>query len=127
MIERLKYLRKELLKLSQKNFGENIGLKQNSYSNIENARIFLTERNINAICQTFNVNEEWLRNGTEPIFKEDTEEIDPLNALAIKYKLNKEETILLKKFAELNGNTRQSILSFMIDFVNDINSQNNKK
>ena len=125
MIERLKYLRKELLKLSQKSFGENIGLKQNSYSNIENARIFLTERNINAICQTFNVNEEWLRNGTEPIFKEDTEEIDPLNALAIKYKLNKEETILLKKFAELNGNTRQSILSFMIDFANDINSQNN--
>ena len=125
--ERLKCLRNELLgeKFTMKSFGEKLGVSGDVIKNIEYNRVEIKDHMIKLICQTFNVNEEWLRNGTEPIFKEDTEEIDPLNALAIKYKLNKEETILLKKFAELNENTRQSILSFMIDFANDINSQNN--
>ena len=129
--ERIKLLRTQILKnekgkkYSLRNFAEKMGVSYGVITNIENNLVEAKYHMIKLICQTFNVNEEWLRNGTEPIFKEDNKEIDPLNSLAIKYKLNKEETILLKKFAELNGNTRQSILSFMIDFVNDINSQNN--
>lgn len=72
MINRLILLRKDILKLSQKNFGEKIGLKQNSYSNIENKIVGLTERNIKLICQEFNVNENWLRNGIEPVFNNET-------------------------------------------------------
>ena len=49
------------LKLTQKQFAEKIGLKQTSYSDIENNKAPLTERTIIAICYKFNVNDEWLR------------------------------------------------------------------
>lgn len=40
-------------------------------SSIEIGRVALTERNIRTICEKFNVNEDWLRYGTKPIFIND--------------------------------------------------------
>ena len=71
LTERLKNLRKNILNLTQTEFSNSINLKQNSYSKIENGSVSLTERNIKTICEKFNVNEEWLRNGVEPIFIND--------------------------------------------------------
>lgn len=63
VLHRLRFLRKDVLKLNQKEFGRKIGLSKSNISNIEIGRIDLTERNINVICKTFNVNEIWLRTG----------------------------------------------------------------
>lgn len=85
MINRLKQLRKDILKLSQEEFASNIGLKKSAISDIERCKANLTERNIKAICQTFNVNEDWLRNGNEPIFIEkETKIIDILKENGVK-------------------------------------------
>lgn len=70
--ERIKYLRKEVLSQSQKEFGETIGLKPNSVSCIETGTNSPTEQNIKAICREFNINEEWIRNGIEPMYKDRT-------------------------------------------------------
>ena len=50
-------------------FGSRIGIKKNSLSQIENGHNNLTEQNVLLICKEFNVNEEWLRNGTGEMFK----------------------------------------------------------
>ena len=67
MNERVKQLRKEL-GLSGEKFGEKIGLKRNSLSQIETGKNSLTEQTILSICREFNVNEEWLRHGTGDMF-----------------------------------------------------------
>ena len=59
---RIRELRK-FLKLSQKEFAEKIGLKQNAVSYMEKGGSTVTEQNIKAICSQFSVNENWLRTG----------------------------------------------------------------
>lgn len=36
----------------------------------------ITERTIRDICREYHVNPDWLMNGTEPIFKDITDELD---------------------------------------------------
>lgn len=62
MQNRIKALRKEL-NLTQEKFGERLGMKKNSISQIENGINALTEQLLVSICREFNVNEEWLRTG----------------------------------------------------------------
>lgn len=72
MNKRLKELRKNILNLTLKDFGNEISLSPGALGDIENGRRILQDRHIKLICQTFNVNEDWLRNGNEPIFIKDT-------------------------------------------------------
>lgn len=71
MNERLKLLRKELhITLDQ--FGERVGVTKSAISNIENGNRSLTKQMIKSICREFDVDEEWLRNGTGSMFIERT-------------------------------------------------------
>ena len=58
------------LGLTQTEFGNSIGLKQNTVGQIENAQRSVTDRTILLICEKYNVNEEWLRNGNGEMFVE---------------------------------------------------------
>lgn len=68
--ERVRLLRKKYLHLTQENLGEPLGLTRANIANIEAGRISVTDRVIIALCDKFNVNEEWLRSGTGEIFVE---------------------------------------------------------
>lgn len=78
--ERVKILRKKYLKLSQEAFGEKLGVSRSVINNIERnvlARPEQKEPLYKLICKIFNVNQNWLLNGTEPIFIEpDTFNLD---------------------------------------------------
>lgn len=67
MNTRLKDLRK-MLKMTQAEFGEKLGITAAAISDIEKGRRNLTDRNINLICDKFYVSEEWMRNGTGDTF-----------------------------------------------------------
>ena len=71
MNERVKQLRKNL-DLTMEKFGEKIGVKKSAISLIESGRNSLTEQMIKSICREFDVDEEWLRNGTGSMFIERT-------------------------------------------------------
>lgn len=66
--ERLKFLRKSILKISQKEFGESLGLKPNSISDLENKKSIITQATFKNICHEYNVNYQWLLHGTGEIF-----------------------------------------------------------
>ena len=85
MINRLKELRK-FKKLTQKEFGEKIGVSGDTISSIEKGKRNLTERNISLICEKFDVNEEWLRDGIGEMFCQDEKSI--VNELVVKYNLD---------------------------------------
>lgn len=72
--ERIKYLRKSELHMTQEQFAKELLISRSSLSVIEIGEVKVTERNILTICLTYGVNEEWLRDGVEPIFKTLTKE-----------------------------------------------------
>lgn len=63
MNERIRILRKDLLGLTLEKFGERLGVKKSTLSNIESGRTELTGRMFKSICREFKVNEDWLRDG----------------------------------------------------------------
>lgn len=64
--ERIKELRKSH-SLSQKDFATKIGISQRSVSWSEQPGNNVPDSTIKSLCMAFNVNEDWLRNGTEPM------------------------------------------------------------
>lgn len=66
--ERIRYFRKDVLKLNQTAFAEAIGMKQRGASGMEQDGATVTDRAIKSICMAYSVNEDWLRNGTEPMY-----------------------------------------------------------
>lgn len=86
--ERIKTLRKDILKLTQQDFSEALNMSRSNMGNIEIGRIAVTDRVISDICEKFNVNEEWLRNGTGNIFVELTKDQELATFVAQVYKEN---------------------------------------
>lgn len=71
--QRAKKVRK-LKGLTQSDFAAAIGLKQNTVASYETDRLPVSERTFKAICQTFDVDEIWLRTGEGQPFREQTKD-----------------------------------------------------
>ncbi len=61
---------RKTLHLTQLEFGEKIGLKHSTISDIERNYSPLTESNKILICQTFHVNRDWLESGVGDMFSD---------------------------------------------------------
>ena len=66
---RIAQLRKEL-DISMEKFGHQIGITRSSVNSLEKGVNNPSEQTIRLICKEFNVSEVWLRNGIEPMFRE---------------------------------------------------------
>lgn len=71
MKDRIRELRK-VLNLTQEELGKRLGIKRNTIATYESGRNEPIDAVISLICREFNVNEEWLRNGTGEMFIEQT-------------------------------------------------------
>ena len=99
---------RKYLDLTQEEFAKKIGLSRANVGNIEYGRVLLTDRNIITICQTFNVNEEWLRNGTEPVFKE--KNVVLAEEIANSFGLDDFSLKILKRFAKLSDEEQKKVI-----------------
>lgn len=69
--ERIKKLRtSDELRLTLEKFGERVGVTKTAISKIEKNERNTTDQMFKSICREFNVNPEWLRNGTGDMFLE---------------------------------------------------------
>lgn len=102
--DRLKLVRKNA-SLSQSDFGKAIGISGSQIGCYENNLREITERSLNAICREFNVNKEWLLEGTGEM-----------------YSISKEEDELAKAFSEisLSGNERLKELVKKLNELDEI-------
>ncbi len=118
MNNRIRFLRKNILTLSQKNFGEKIGLKQSTINDIESGKNKLTDSNLKLICKVFNINEEWLRNGTEPIFiKKDN---DLISLIKKELTLSPLAKKIIISYLKLNKDDRATFESFFGNLITEI-------
>ena len=80
MNERIKHFRKNVLNLSQKDFADKLGLSENFVWMVEKGARIPSDRTISDICRIFDIQEDWLRHGLEPMrtAKSKEEEISEL-------------------------------------------------
>lgn len=83
--ERIRYLRKNELGLSQTVFGQKLGVNRDVINNIENDRLKRPDQKeplYKLICKEFHVNYDWLVNGIGEPFLEDLAEDKYTRAVA---------------------------------------------
>ncbi len=119
MNNRIRTLRK-YLDLTQQEFAEKIGSSQNILANYETGRRNPSNSVINNICKTFNVREEWLRNGEGEMFL--PEAGNELEALAKKYNLSHSAQIVIEKFVKMNESDRQILLNYFAEIANALST-----
>lgn len=111
LYERIRELRKKHLHMSQTDFGERLGVNRDVIGNIELNRLVRPEQKLSLmklICKEFSVNEEWLMNGTEPMFVEpDTFNLDDF---AKSHGATDLELEIIKTYFELDPNIRKTLV-----------------
>ncbi len=109
--ERIRYLRKNHLHLSQTAFGEKLGVSRSVINNIESNVLARPEQKlslIKLICKEFSVSEDWILNGAEPmIIEPDTFNLDDF----VKQHNGTElELEIMKAYFELEPDVRQKLI-----------------
>ncbi|MCI8489027.1 MAG: helix-turn-helix transcriptional regulator [Lachnospiraceae bacterium] len=106
MNERIKQLRKTL-GMTQQEFAEKIGVKRNTIAQYEIGRNEPIESVINLICKQYNINIDWLKNGSGEMF------VAPaafsLDEYAAANALTDMELNIIRGFMELEPKTRDAI------------------
>lgn len=77
MSNRIKAVR-EALKLSQREFGEKLGVSRDVISNIEYNRVAPKELLLRHMCELYHVNQHWLETGDGEMFLDDPDQTSRL-------------------------------------------------
>lgn len=116
--ERIKKVRKSL-DLTQREFAERIGMKQNSIALIESGRN-TSDQTIFAICREFNVNEEWLRTGIGEMFIPDAS--DEIEQVVNKYHLSNEMQVFIEKLVHTPPEVQDALINLIAETAAGIKS-----
>ncbi len=115
-VTRLKYLRKEILKLNQSDFAKAIHISQPQYSLLEKSQRALTSRTFSDICREFNVNPKWLAEGEGAIFNKTDFDFFALT--------EKEQTLLLA-YTSIPEKDRLQLFSIVETLISNIHYLDN--
>ena len=108
--ERIKYLRKGTLHLTQIDFGKRIGIAGTTVTGWEKRNMNPSETALKMICNEFNVNYDWLVNGIGNIFIENNDSIESLKK---DYDLEDSEVRVIKAFLNLNNFERKALVYYL--------------
>lgn len=108
--ERIGVIRRHL-KLTQKAFGEKIGVAGNTVTNYENGRREPMEATIKAICREFNVNYDWLKYGEGDMFEALGEDV--LSDIFSDYNLDDLDQQIIRSYIRMNKNEREVIKKYI--------------
>ena len=117
--KRIRFLRKSF-KMNQRNFGAAVGLTQTGVSSIEKEGVGVSDSSIKSICLTFNVREEWLRNGIEPMKAPATEMT--LDDFLKMHDVTELEEQIMRTYFELPTDTRKDLINHFKNGIAKTNS-----
>ena len=106
--ERVKEVRKTL-NLTQEEFGEKLCVTKQAISKLENGENKITEQMAKAICREYNVNYEWLVNGTGDMLISDS----IIDNLIAKYELSETGASLIKNYLLLTKSEQEVIEKYL--------------
>lgn len=108
--ERIKYFRKEVVKKSQKQFAEGLGLTQSGVSYMEQKGATVADSSIKNICSAYDICEEWLRTGEGPMRK--AQETFSLDRYAEERGATELELKIAKAYFSLDPKIRKVLLEY---------------
>lgn len=115
MNERIKMIR-EYYKLTQDEFGKRIGSARNTIANYESGNRSPSNSVVLSICREFNVNEEWLRDGTGEMFRAEEENSIIAKATMLLGEKDPLFEAFIDTYSRLTPKNRELLYQFMIDF-----------
>lgn len=108
--DRLREIRKNLpKKTTQEAFAESLGTTRNAIASYELGKVIPTDTFIQLLCAKFNISEEWLRTGKEPMHKSDIEA--QVDAYTRGYALDAEEREIIRYFLNLKPPERTAMIT----------------
>ena len=110
MSNRVKMVR-EALNLSQREFGEKLGVSRDVISNIEYGRVQPKELLLQHICQLYRVNPHWLETGEGEMFLPSPNGV--LDELVQKYGLSTRGKVIVEKFLDLNPDVQEAVAVYI--------------
>lgn len=113
--ERIRTFRKSK-KLSQKQFALSLGVTQSGVSYMEQDGSTVSDSSIKTICSIYGLSEEWLRNGTEPMF--DQSDTFSLDQYLHEKGCSALEISVVKAYFELDKDVRQQVFDFFQNRLN---------
>ena len=119
--ERIRELRKNYLHMSQTAFGTKLGVSRSVINNIELNALARPDQKLSLIklmCKEFSVNEEWLLNGTDPMFVQP--ETFSLDQYLKERGCTTLEMEIVKAYFELDIDTRQKVFEVFEHFQSKI-------
>lgn len=125
MNERLKELRK-ILGLTQQEMADKIGVKRNTIATYESGKVDPSSRTIADICEKFDVREEWLRTGEEPMLVElpPEDEATKLASLLLKgYQGNDEMYGLILDIIRTYASLSEKDQKILKDFIGTVKNR----
>lgn len=121
--ERIRELRKNHLKLSQEAFGELLGVSRSVIKNIELNTLARPDQKLSLLrlmCKEFNVNENWILHGTEPMFVQpDTFSLDQF---AKERGMNHQDLQILKLYFEWDSQKRHEAIDYFLNGLNRLSA-----
>lgn len=117
MHERLKKLRKAL-DLTQQEFADRIGSKRNTVAKYETSANTPSAAVVSLICREFNVNEEWLREGTGEMFMKQSR--NEQMAKLTKRLLNEEEDSFKNRLISVLANLTEEQWQVLADISEEL-------
>ncbi|WNX85727.1 helix-turn-helix transcriptional regulator [Agathobaculum sp. NTUH-O15-33] len=117
MNERIKLIRKAH-KMTQTDFGAQIGVKGNTITNYESGLRTPSDAVIVSICREFNVNEEWLRTGNGEMFVQTDDTL--IDELAHEYALDDLDKKILAGYLALPAQSKKVFKEFLLNFAQNI-------
>ena len=115
MNERIKELRKAL-KLTQQEFADRLNIKRGAIANYEVGRNEPIDAVISLICEKYNVNEEWLRDGTGEMFRAEEENSIIAKATMLLGEKDPLFEAFIDTYSKLTPKNRELLYQFMTDF-----------
>lgn len=105
--ERIRWFRKDHLRISQAEFAQVIGMKQTSVSTFERNGASVSDQIVRSICMGFSVNEAWLRTGEGEMLEQP--ETFSLDQYLKERGCTALEMEIVKAYFDLDADTRQKV------------------
>lgn len=115
--DRVKELRKSL-NLSQEAFGNKLGVRKSTISRIESGVHNLSERMAISICNTFNVDINWLMKGHGNMFTAIPESI--VDVLCDEFNLDTKDRAIIEAYLRASENERENIKDFLLSIAENL-------
>ena len=108
--ERLRAVRKSL-GLTLDRFGEKLGMKKSTLSQLENGVNNLTDQVIRSICREYKVSYDWLIKGEGEMFEDLSGTI--LDELCIDYNCDEMDRRIIESYLNLDDKTKQAFKDYL--------------